>query len=103
MSDLLYRNSYTWRTVVAATKASPLFFMGFSALTLGACYIAAQGVMNSTNPNFKEEGYKRQEDELKKQPLDIQARATDCLLQLSTVSCCYELLLHATCNCGQMG
>jgi hypothetical protein len=82
MSDLLYRNSYTWRTIVAAGKASPLFFVSFSALTLGGCYLGAQWVMNSTNPNFQEEGYKRQEEQLKKQPLDIQVRAHNCPVQL---------------------
>lgn len=82
MSDLLYRNSYIWRTVVAAGKASPLFFVSFSALTLGGCYLGAQWVMHSTNPNFQEEGYKRQEEQLKKQPLDIQVRAHIYPLQL---------------------
>ena len=74
MSDLLYRNSATWRTIVGATKASPIAFVGFSALVIGGCYIAADYVMNATNPNFKEEGYRRQEEELRKQPLDVQVR-----------------------------
>jgi hypothetical protein len=74
MSDLLYRNSQAWRSLVAATKASPIFFLGVSTLTLGGCYVAAEWVMQSTNPNFREEGYRRHEEELKKQPMDVQVK-----------------------------
>lgn len=48
-TELLWR-SRTWKAIIALSKASPTFFVGFSAATLGVSYALATLTQMGTNP-----------------------------------------------------
>lgn len=68
----IYINSPGYRRFVEATKQHKWLLWGTTLVLGGAAAVVSNVVMNTTNPNMAEEGYKSKENELSKLPMHAQ-------------------------------
>ncbi|WIA32137.1 hypothetical protein OEZ86_002987 [Tetradesmus obliquus] len=71
----IYINSPGYRRFVEATKSKRWLLWGTTLALGGLGTLAANVVMNTTNPNMAEEGYKSKDAELAKLPMHAQVTA----------------------------
>lgn len=75
MAHYLWDKVPAWRRLVMATRESPVLFTAFTVGCVGVCAVAAYGVMNWTNPKFRELRPQDIDEEFKKLPFDQQVLA----------------------------
>jgi hypothetical protein len=70
----IYINSPGYRRFVEASKQKKWLLWGTTLALGGLGTLAANMVMNTTNPKMAEEGYKNKDEELAKLPMNAQVR-----------------------------
>jgi hypothetical protein len=68
----IYINSPSYRRFVEASKQKKWLLWGTTLALGGLGTLAANMVMNTTNPKMAEEGYKNKDEELAKLPMNVQ-------------------------------